>query len=130
MAVRGSLGDGAAHTWFHAEGDPAAARKRWIGGSLKPTGHIVIDDGAANALGAGKSLLPAGIVSAEGDFLRGDAVSIRTQTGVEIARGLVAYNDTEIVKLAGCHSSEIESRLGHPGRAAAIHRDDMVALKR
>ena len=62
------LADGAACSWFLPRSSPRTARKRWIAGALGPAGAITVDDGAAKALAAGKSLLPAGVVSIKGDF--------------------------------------------------------------
>jgi glutamate 5-kinase len=62
----------------------------------------------------------------EGSFQRGDAVVIRTETGEEIGRGLVAYDADYAIRIAGRNSSEIEKLLGFAGRAEMIHRDDMA----
>jgi glutamate 5-kinase len=113
-------------TWFIAAATPMAARKRWIGGSLVPVGRIVIDEGAARALAGGKSLLPAGVRRIEGRFDRGDAVAILDEAGLEIARGLVAYDAAEVEKIMGRHSSEILDILGYSGRGEIVHRDDLV----
>ena len=121
--------EGARCTWFAAHSTPFAARKRWISGSLKSAGTIIIDDGAVKALFQGRSLLPAGVTSVEGEFGRGDAVTVRDAEGHEVARGLSAYasDDARIIK--GHSSHEIEELLGYSGRAEMIHRDDLV-LKR
>jgi glutamate 5-kinase len=124
-----SIRDGARHTRFHASTTPAAARKRWIAGVLKPQGVLIIDAGAAKALSEGKSLLPAGVRQIEGRFERGDAVVVRDQQGHEIARGLVAYNVSDAERIAGKRSAEIEAILGYAGRAEMIHRDDMAMLE-
>ena len=97
-------------------------------GALKPAGALTVDDGAARALRAGKSLLPAGMTAVEGSFGRGDAVSVRDGAGVEIARGLAAYASEDAARLIGRRSADIESVLGYAGRAAMIHRDDLVVL--
>ena len=86
----------------------------------------MLDAGAVRALGAGKSLLPAGIVSVEGDFQRGDAVIVKTADGRELGRGLVAYSAGDAKRIIGYKTSEIESLLGYRGRDEMIHRDDMV----
>lgn len=113
-------------TWFRARGNPRAARKQWIAGSVQPSGQLVVDDGAAKALKAGKSLLPAGVTAVTGSFERGDAVSIVNGGGAELGRGLVAY-DTEDAKLIMGHKSqEIEALLGYRGRGELVHRDDLV----
>jgi len=84
------LREGARRTVFRASTTPAAARKRWIAGGLKPEGVLVIDEGAVKALSEGKSLLPAGIRQVDGRFERGDAVLVKDREGREIARGLAA----------------------------------------
>lgn len=120
-----SLESGAPCTWFLAQGDPQAARKSWIA-AMKPRGEISVDAGAARALANGKSLLPAGITAVAGAFGRGDPVAILGPDGRKLGQGLTRYAATEADLIKGCRSSEIESRLGNPGRAALIHRDDMA----
>ena len=93
---------------------------------MKPRGVVRIDAGAAAALGRGKSLLPAGVVAVEGAFKRGDPVDIVAEDGTQIARGLVGYDAGEAEKIAGAHSKQIAAILGHEGRPALIHRDDMA----
>ena len=112
-------------TWFAARGDPARARKAWIG-AMKPRGVISVDAGAARALAAGRSLLPAGVTGVQGDFGRGDPVIIRGPGGGELGHGLVRYDAAEARLVAGRRTGDIEAVLGYPGRAALIHRDDMA----
>jgi len=105
------------------------ARKHWIAYGAKPAGTVVVDDGAATAVGKHhKSLLPAGIVSVAGDFEVGDTVSITTRDGTELARGLVAYAAGDLKKICGARSAAIEGLLGFKGADEAIHRDDLVVL--
>lgn len=125
-----ALGKKGAGTWFLARQDPVAARKRWIAGTLEPKGAVTVDQGAATALGSGKSLLPAGVIKVEGSFERGDAVVIRNGEGVEIGRGLTAYDHEEAKAIIGRKSGEIAEILGYSGRAALIHRDDMVLQRK
>jgi len=113
-------------TLFHASETPAAARKRWIAGVLKPQGALIIDAGAVKALGEGKSLLPAGVRRVDGRFERGDAVVVRDGEGREIARGLAAYGAADAERIAGKRSLEIEAILGYRGRDELIHRDDLA----
>ncbi len=82
--------------------------------------------GAVTALASGKSLLPAGVRSVVGQFERGDTVAIVGPEGREIARGLVSYDAVEARQITGRKSGEIEAILGYAGRAAMVHRDDMV----
>jgi glutamate 5-kinase len=123
-----ALMDGARCTWFLPSQDGRSARKRWIGGSLSPLGSVVVDAGAARALGSGRSLLPAGVRAIAGDFARGDAVRVLGPEGSEIARGLSAYSAEDARRIAGHRSEEIEAILGWRGRDELIHRDDLVLL--
>jgi glutamate 5-kinase len=121
--------EGARATWFVPTASPVTARKQWIAGTLKPAGAIAIDEGALKALHSGKSLLPAGVTATHGQFERGDTISVLAPNGSEIARGIVAYSDADAVRILGRKSSEIEALLGFRGRAAMIHRDDLVILR-
>jgi glutamate 5-kinase len=120
-----ALAEGANRTWFVAERDPQAARKRWIA-AMKPRGEVIVDAGAVSALAEGKSLLPAGVKKVTGSFGRGDPVSILGPDGVVLGIGLVRYTATEAKAIAGHRSGDIEAILGYAGRAALVHRDDMV----
>ena len=119
------LENGGRATWFSPQTDPQAARKRWIA-TMKPRGAYLLDDGAAQAMAAGKSLLPAGVVKIEGRFGRGDPVTIRSASGASLGLGLTRYTSDEAGLIMGRRSDEIEAVLGYKGRAALIHRDDMV----
>jgi len=122
------LEEGARCTWFVPHATPLAARKQWIAGTLRPAGAITIDAGALQALRDGKSLLPAGVVRARGRFERGDTVSVLALDGTEVARGIVAYSDSDAARILGRQSSEIEAILGFRGRDEIIQRDDLVIL--
>lgn len=119
------LENGARATWFPAQTDPQAARKRWIA-AMKPKGEITVDAGAETALAAGKSLLPAGVTGVAGRFGRGDPVTILSADGTRLGFGLTRYTASETQQIKGRRSADIEALLGYKGRAALIHRDDMV----
>ncbi len=121
---------GARATLFLPGGEPRSARKAWIAAAVNPAGTLVVDDGAARALRQGKSLLPAGVVAAEGTFERGDCLIVRSRAGSEIGRGLSAYASADIRLIAGHKSDEIEAILGYRGRDEIIHRDDLVVTDR
>jgi len=121
-----AVADGARCTWFLTAANPVTARKKWIAGTLEPKGTLVIDAGAVAALRRGKSLLPAGVVTIDGGFARGDAVVIRGPNGAEVARGLCAYDVEDAQKIRGRSSADIASILGFDGRAEMVHRDDLV----
>jgi glutamate 5-kinase len=113
-------------SWFLSPSTPATARKTWIGGSLEPRGTLYVDTGAVNALRSGSSLLPVGVKRIEGAFARGDAVFIRNEAGQELGRGLVAYDHEDAARIIGRRTGEIEEILGHRGRDAMVHRDDLA----
>lgn len=119
------LEEGAPSTWFTAQTDPQAARKRWIA-TMKPNAQIVIDAGALAALQSGKSLLPAGVKAVRGSFGRGDPVAIVDENDHVLGQGLSRYTSAEARQIMGRRTAEIEEILGYKGRAALIHRDDMV----
>lgn len=106
----------------------AAARKAWLGGRLRLKGALLVDAGAARALGKGSSLLAAGITAVEGEFQRGDAVAIRDENGVTLAHGLAEYEAEECRKLKGRQSGEHAALLGYAPRSAVVHRDQLVVL--
>ena len=116
-------------TWFIPTATPAAARKQWIAGTLRPAGAITIDAGALRALLDGRSLLPAGVTGTRGRFDRGDTVSVLASDGSEVARGIIAYSDGDAARIMGRKSSEIAELLGFRGRDEMIHRDDLVLLR-
>jgi glutamate 5-kinase len=121
-----AIADGARCTWFLTPANPVTARKKWIAGSLEPKGVLTIDAGAVAALRAGKSLLPAGVIRVDGVFARGDAVVIRGPDGIEVGRGLTAYDAEDAEKIKGRPSSDILVILGYGGRTEMVHRDDLV----
>lgn len=121
-----AISAGEPSTWFDAVTNPTAAKKTWISGSLDVRGTVTVDDGAVRALRSGKSLLPAGVTAVTGRFARGDTVAILDPTGVEIGRGLVAYDVQDAERLAGRKTGDIAEILGYHGRAEMIHRDEMA----
>ena len=116
-------------TLLQAGTAPVAARKQWLADHLKPAGRIVLDAGAVKALVAdGKSLLPIGATGVQGQFERGEVVSVLSQEGKEIARGLVNYGAAETARILRKSSAEIESVLGYVSEPELIHRDNLVVL--
>ena len=121
-----ALAAGERATWFAANGNPVTARKKWISGQLGVAGSIIVDAGAISALANGKSLLPAGVRAVQGDFSRGDVVIVRGPDGLEIGRGMIAYDSGDAARIAGHRSAGIAEILGYAGRSEMIHRDDLV----
>jgi glutamate 5-kinase len=116
-------------TLFETPGTRRSARMAWIAHALKPKGQLRVDAGAREAIVTGKrSLLPSGIRSVEGDFGRGDPVDLMDEQGQVFARGLSAYEDGELRRIAGLKSTDIESVLGYRYLDEAVHRDDLAVL--
>ena len=114
-------------SYLRPDRSPLTARKRWIAGQLQVRGTIHIDDGAAQALAAGgRSLLPVGAVSVEGDFQVGDLVRCVSAQGREIARGLSNYSAIEARRVLGARRDQVTERLGHPGEQELIHCDNLT----
>ncbi len=107
---------------------PLTARKQWLADHLQTAGRLLLDAGAVSALQSGKSLLPIGVVAAEGEFERGAAVACITPDGKEIARGLTNYGSGEARLIARKSSQEIEGLLGYVDEPEIIHRDNLILL--
>jgi len=119
---------GARATWFLPSASPRAAYKAWIAGSLAPQGALVVDDGAANAVRAGKSLLAAGVTEVRGGFEKGDCVRVLSASGAEIARGLARYDAADAARIKGLKSAAITELLGYDGGPALVHADDLAQI--
>ncbi len=109
--------------------DKLTSRKHWIAFSSRLTGRVILDDGAVEALlKGGKSLLPTGIKSVDGDFEAGEVVCCIDSNGKEFARGVSNYSFAEIDKIKGKKSAQIEEVLGYKVYDEVIHRDNLVVL--
>jgi len=111
------------------KGEALSSRKHWIAFNPKPKGDLIVDEGAKKAIvQRGKSLLPSGVVKIKGPFARGDLVTCMGPRGKEFARGLVNYSASELEKIKGLRSNQIETTLGYKYSDEVIHRDDLVVL--
>jgi len=116
-------------TRLQSDRPPLDARKQWLANQLQVSGQLSIDTGASTSLAGGSnSLLAIGVKAVTGEFHRGALVSCVDEGGGEVARGLVNYNSSEIKKLLGCHSSDIEALLGYIDEPELINRDNMVTM--
>lgn len=108
-----------------------ASRQRWIGGAVRPSGVIVVDDGAARAVAEqNRSLLATGITQVVGTFEKGDVVVIRNARGGELARGLINYSADETRTIMGKRSNQFEKLLGRRAYDEIVHRDNLVTAPR
>ena len=115
-------------TLLYATDQKQTMHKTWLE-SLTVKGRIICDEGAKDAITSqGKSLLPKGIISVDGHFQEGESIELATSSGSVFAKGLAIYDDTDIRKIAGHHSDEIETILGFHISDVIIHRDDMVLI--
>ncbi len=106
-----------------------ARKKWWAAFAFKPKGALWVDEGAERALvHNGKSLLPSGIVRAEGAFTSGECIEMKNTRGEVIAKGISNYSSSEIDKIKGIKSIDIEKRLGYKYTEEIIHRDNMVII--
>ncbi|MBE0504895.1 MAG: glutamate 5-kinase [Desulfuromonadales bacterium] len=114
-------------TLFLPARDRLTAKKHWIAFSKKTRGKLIVDEGARCAMvERGKSLLPSGIIGVEGGFDRGDAVRLCSADGSEIATGVINYALTELLRIMGHKSSDIETILGYKYADEVVHRDNLV----
>jgi len=114
------------------------SRKRFLLAGLATKGRLVVDDGAVVALKEqNRSLLPAGIKAVAGDFGRGDVVDIvseagerggESEKGKRIACGISNYSSSDIARIRGAHSDQIESLLGYTYGDEVVHRNNLVVL--
>jgi glutamate 5-kinase len=119
-------------TYFLPASRRLRGRKKWMAFNPKTEGAILVDRGAERAiLQQGRSLLPAGVKAASGDFPMGGVVSIRDEGGREIARGLSNYSREDLDRIKGLNSARIAAVLGvEAAFAEVVHRDNLVAVER
>ncbi|HEX5538597.1 MAG TPA: glutamate 5-kinase, partial [Methylophilaceae bacterium] len=128
VLVRLAAGE-AIGTHLQAQQIKILAKKQWLADHLRLGGKIMLDAGAVKALREdGKSLLPIGVVAAEGNFERGEVVACVDADGIEVARGLINYSAAETARILRKPSSEIELILGYVDALELIHRDNLVLL--
>lgn len=126
--VREVVGGAHVGTWFPPSDRRPESRKLWLAFAPVPRGTVVVDAGAERALvQRGSSLLAAGIVDAEGDFRAGDPVDVVSEERL-IARGLVAYDREDVLRLRGRSTEELVAEFGEGYAREVIHRDKLVVV--
>ena len=89
----------------------------------------MVDEGARRALvERGKSLLASGIRDVQGTFQQGDVVALQLEGCEPFAQGLTNYSSDDLARIQGCHTREIEARLGSKDYDEAVHRDNLVVF--
>ncbi len=116
-------------TFFLPQVEKMQSRKHWIAYVLRPQGYLVLDQGACKAvMKGGKSLLPSGILEVRGAFGVGAPVQCLDEQGNAIATGLINYSASDLGKIKGLKTGEIEKALGYKDSDEVIHRDNLVVL--
>ncbi|KKW61941.1 gamma-glutamyl kinase [Mycolicibacterium elephantis] len=120
-----ALADASVGTVFAARPQRMSARKFWVRYAAEASGSLTLDDGAVRAVvRQRRSLLPAGITALSGRFYGGDVVELRAQDATMVARGVVAYDHTELETMLGRSTSDLPADMRRP----AVHADDLVAV--
>jgi glutamate 5-kinase len=116
-------------TLFHGADARKASRLLWLAHASSPRGRLVLDNGAVAAVVERRmSLLPAGVTAVSGDFTAGEPVDLVDEYGVVVARGLIAFDSSEIPQLMGRSTKELGSSLGAEYERELVHRDDLVLI--
>ncbi|MBI71259.1 MAG: glutamate 5-kinase [Gemmatimonadetes bacterium] len=116
-----------AGTFIAANKNPLRARRHWMAVQKGLTGFIVIDDGAVRAIKKRANLLPSGVVNVKGHFRRGDLIGVLDKAGTEQARGIVRFDDREMIRILGMHTDEVKTTLGHQ-KGHVVMRPDWAVL--
>ncbi|RVW11067.1 glutamate 5-kinase [Prescottella agglutinans] len=112
-------------TVFAARPHRMSARKFWVRHAADTQGAIHLDAGAVRAVvERRRSLLPAGITAVAGRFYGGDVISLVGPDERPVARGVVAYDSTEIEDMLGHSTTELPVDMQRP----VVHADDLVPL--
>jgi glutamate 5-kinase len=118
-------------TFFGPTGSRRGSRLLWLAHATTPRGRLGLDPGAVKAVVERRmSLLPAGIVTVDGDFSAGDPVDLCDENGSVVARGLVNYSSKELPGLLGRSTRDLSRELGSAYEREVVHRDDLVLLRR
>ncbi|MCV7175236.1 glutamate 5-kinase [Mycolicibacterium sphagni] len=120
-----ALTDASVGTVFAPRPDRMSARRFWVRYAAEAVGSLTLDAGAVRAVvRQRRSLLAAGITEVSGRFFGGDVVELRDLDGEMIARGVVAYDATELTTMVGRSTSDLPADMRRP----AVHADDLVAV--
>jgi glutamate 5-kinase len=123
------LAGGTGGSLFLARERRLNSRKHWIAFTLRPRGHVRLDQGAVDALvQRGKSLLASGIIEVTGNFEAGDPVGCLNADGREFAKGLVNFSSDLLRRIKGLKTQDIQREVGPQEYEEVIHRDNLVIL--
>lgn len=125
-----ALGSAHVGTLFHPTGSRTSTRLLWLAHATTPTGSVVLDAGAVEAVVERRlSLLPAGITGVNGTFFAGDPVDLVDQNGDTVARGLINFDSSELPSLLGRSTRDLARERGPEYEREVVHRDDLVVIR-
>ncbi|MBA2767961.1 MAG: glutamate 5-kinase [Sporichthyaceae bacterium] len=128
-AVAEVLAGGSAGTSFVPTASRLPTRLLWLAYAATPRGRLHLDGGAVSAvIGRRMSLLPAGVVAVDGEFVAGDPVDLLDENGHAVARGLVNFDVGELPALLGRSTPDLARELGPAFSREVVHRDEIVVL--
>jgi glutamate 5-kinase len=117
-------------TLFLPHGTSLPSWKRWLGFTARPKGRLSLDQGACNAVrDKGRSLLPIGVIQVQGEFHKGDVVSLCDAAGLEFARGLTNYSAADARRVLGLRTEQIAELFGTLPYEEIVHRDNLALLE-
>jgi glutamate 5-kinase len=118
-----ALGAGLVGTAFAARPIRLSARRFWVRHAADSKGSIRLDAGAVAAVAKRRrSLLAAGITAVHGHYYAGDVVDILGPEGAMVARGIVAYDSSELETMIGHSTNDLPPDMQRP----VVHADDLV----
>lgn len=139
------------HTRFLPDPEPIQDRSFWLLHGLAAHGTVYIDESAHRALASKAGLLPVGVVDVDGNFAQQEAVrlvvitsksasaspitngnddGVETKTPLEVGRALVNYSASEIARIKGLQSTQIESVLGYADSEYVALRENVSLIRR
>ncbi|WP_187355263.1 glutamate 5-kinase [Paenibacillus tengchongensis] len=117
-------------TYFNTKLSALSRKKQWLGFLSTPLGSLTVDSGAEKALlHGGRSLLPVGVRSLQGQFRSGDVVEVLNPGGEVLGRGIVNYDQEQLSEIYGLPTTEAARKIGIPHPPEVIHRDEWISLK-
>jgi glutamate 5-kinase len=119
-----------AGTLFLPHGLSLPSWKRWLGFTARPKGRLTVDAGAFTAVREkGRSLLPIGVIQVQGEFHKGDVISLCDTAGLEFARGLTNYSAADARRVLGMRTEQIAEMFGTLPYEEIVHRDNLALLE-
>ncbi len=117
-----------AGTFFKPLKKSRSNRDKWLLLGASAKGKITIDDGAATALRAGKSLLAVGLINVSGQFSAKDIVEIVDRKGETLACGITAYSSKDLERVVKLRQNKDNESIKKNFAKEVIHVDNLTIL--